>query len=77
MPVTLPRSGHLLLVFGGIDDDTDGEQVVYAFKAAFLFLHLLPNAVNALCAAFHVKLEASRAEFFVDRADETFNVCVA
>ena len=42
-----------------IEDDTDGEEVIYALKTAVLLLHLLPDGVDALCSALHVVLQSS------------------
>ena len=68
---------HLLLVGRGVDDDADGKKVVDAFKTAFLLLHLLPDAVDALRPALHVETEAKGFQLLLDRTDEALDVGVA
>ena len=56
--VFLAPCSYVLMVLLALNDNSDGKQVVDAFKAAFLFLHLLPDGVNALGAPFHVESQS-------------------
>ena len=80
----LPAERHLLhavgsrsLVFGRLDDDADGEQVVDALELAFLLLHLLPDGVYALGAPLHVELQPGLLQPLLDWRDELADVGVA
>ena len=68
---------HLLLIYGRIDDDTYGKEVVNALEVALLFLHLLPNRVYALCSALHVKAQSSLFQPLLYGRYETFDIAVA
>ena len=68
---------HFLLFHGRVDDDADGEKVVDALEAAILLLHLLPDGVNRLRAAFHVERESGLCEPLLYGLDEAFDVGVA
>ena len=68
---------HLLLVNRRVKNYSYGEQVVNTLELALLLLHLLPDAVYALRAPFHVKLKAGRLQLFLYRAYEAPYVSVA
>ena len=68
---------HLLLLYGRIDDDANGKEVVDALETTFLFLHLLPNGVDALRPAFHVEMQTGLLEALLDGGDESLDVAVA
>ena len=68
---------HFLFFQGGVEDNADGEKVVDALEATLLFLHLLPDAVDALGAAFHMKFQARSLQLLLDGADKPLDVGVA
>ena len=69
-PFLIPRSSFL-------DNDTDGEEVVYPLEGALLFLHLLPDGVYGLGASLDMEGDACLFQTFLNRLDETFDVGVA
>ena len=68
---------HLLLLFRTVDDDADGEEVVYALEAALLLVHLLPDAVDRLRAALDVTVDTRCLHLLRDRLDEPFDIGIA
>ena len=68
---------HLLLIYGRIDDDTYGKEVVNAFEVALLLLHLLPNRVYTLRSAFHVEVQSCLFQSLLYGCYEAFDVAVA
>ena len=67
----------LLFVAWHVEDDTDGKQVVNAFKVATLFFHLLPDGVDALRAPFHVVGQTCLVQHLGYGLHEAFHVFVA
>ena len=68
---------HLLFLQWRVENYAYGEEVVDAFKLATLLLHLLPDRVNALGAAFHVKLQACFFQLCLYRANKLLYISVA
>ena len=60
-----------------VENDADGKEVVDALKLALLFLHFLPNGVDAFCASLHVELQSCRLQISFYGFDETGNVGIA
>ena len=66
----------LLFFFLGrtVDNDSDGKEVVNAFKGAFLLLHLLPYRMDGLGTALHVEFQSSCRQLLANRGDEMLNI---
>ena len=62
---------------GGVDNDADGEQVVYPFERCFLLLNLVPDGVDGFRPPFDVELQSRLRYLPFDRFDERRNVFVA
>ena len=60
-----------------IENDADGKEIVHAAEAALLFLHLLPDGVDALGAPLHVVAQSLGVEHLADRFGEAFDVGIA
>ena len=54
----------------GVEDDTDGKEIVDTFEPTFLFLHLLPDAMDTLRTTFHVEMQTGLFQLLIDRADK-------
>ena len=61
---------RLFEIFGTVDDDTNGEDVVDTLEWHLLLAHLVPNRIDRLGAALYVILYAGRVEPFANRLDE-------
>lgn len=65
---------HLLLLQRGVENDTDGKEVVDTLEGTFLLLHLLPDRVYRLRASFDMELQPCRFQTFTDRLDEMLDI---
>ena len=68
---------HVFLLSWSVDDDSDGEEVIYTLEGALLLLHLLPDRVDTLGAALHVIFQSGSIEFLLDRLDEAGDIGIA
>ena len=68
---------HVFLLSWCVDDDADGEKVIYTLEGALLLLHLLPDGVDALGASLHVIFQSGSIEFLLDRLDESGDIGIA
>ena len=68
---------HFLLVGRRVENDAYGKEVIDSLKVALLFLHLLPNGMNRLCASFDVKVETGLLQFLTDRLDKIGDIGIA
>ena len=53
-----------------VNDETDCENIIYALKRHFLFLHLLVDGICSLCADFEFVLDSGIGQFLGQRPDE-------
>ena len=60
-----------------IQYDTDGEQIVYAFKLDLLLFQLIINGMDRLGTSFNVEMQSGFFQFLLDRCDESGNIKVA
>ena len=60
----------LVIQFRNIKNDTYCKEVIDAVEATLLFLHLLPDAVNALGTALHVVFEPCSVKFLCNRTNK-------
>ena len=51
----------------GVQNDANGEQVVYAFERALLLLHLLIDGVDGFGASLDVEVQPRFFQFLLDR----------
>ena len=65
---------HLLLLQRGVENDTDGKEVVNTLEGTFLLLHLLPDRVYRLRASFDMELQPCRFQALTDRLDEMLDI---
>ena len=68
---------HLFFFRFAVQNDAYGKKVIYAIHAYMLLFHLLPDAVDAFCASFHVELQSGFAQLFLNGVNEVGNVGVA
>ena len=68
---------HILFLSWCIEDNTDGKEIVYTLEGALLLLHLLPDRVNTLGAAFHMIFQTGSIELFLDWLDEAGDIGIA
>ena len=68
---------HILFLSWCIEDNTDGKEVVYTLEGALLLLHLLPDRVDTLGAAFHVIFQTGSIELLLDWLDEAGDIGIA
>ena len=68
---------HVFLLSRRIDDDADGEEVIYTLEGALLLLHLLPDGVDTLGSSLHVIFQSGSIEFLLDRLDESGDIGIA
>ena len=68
---------HVFLLSWCVDDDSDGEKVIYTLEGALLLLHLLPDGVDALGASLHVIFQSGSIQFLLDRLDESGDIGIA
>ena len=68
---------HVFLLSRCVDDDSDGEEVIYTLEGALLLLHLLPDGVDALGSSLHVIFQSGSIEFLLDRLDESGDIGIA
>ena len=68
---------HILFLSWCIEDNTDGKEVVYPLEGALLLLHLLPDRVDTLGAAFHVIFQTGSIELLLDWLDEAGDIGIA
>lgn len=69
----------IVFLFGRrrVDDDAYGKEVVDAVEAALLFLHLLPDGIDALGASLHVVAQPLGVEHLAYGRNEVFDIGVA
>ena len=58
------------MVSVAVNDETDGENIIYALEWHFLFLHLLVDGICSLCADFEFVLDSDIGQFLGQRPDE-------
>ena len=74
--VDLPAFRTFFLV-RRVQDDTDGEQVVYVFERDVLLLQLVVDGVDGFRASLDVETEPCLLQLVFDRSDELGDVGVA
>ena len=68
---------HLLAFRWRVEDDANGKEVIDAIHIHMLLLHLLPDGMDALRAAFHMVVQTCSLEFLVERFQETLDIGIA
>ena len=67
---------HLFQLNGRVEYDAYGKEVIDALKTAFLLLHLLPDAVDALCPSLYMEVQTYLCQLLAYRLNEALDVCV-